>query len=210
MDLSKIRDFIPYIFLFSFVVILSLLFFPIKTQAKEYYDYETQKNIPLGKEDYTSLIIIGVCGIAIMGYIFFSKKQEQFMVRSILDTVLDDKCRPTLNLLKISDPNEIIEGGELKRYTLGYLGFIRLKNEEDKEITINLDLRKNYYDFRETPIVGFTIDNITPEKALKRITPKDVQDTTSQLIDLAKNRDKLTEVERRIIDDTISKEEDEE
>lgn len=210
MDLSKIRDFIPYIFLFSFVVILSLLFFPIKTQAKEYYDYETQKNIPLGKEDYTSLIIIGVCGIAIMGYIFFSKKQEQFMVRSVLDAILDDKCRPTLNLLKISDPNEIIEGGELKRYTLGYLGFIRLKNQEDKEVTINLDLRKNYYDFRETPIVGFTTDNIVPEKALKRTTPKDVQDTTSQLIELAKNRDKLTEAERRIIDETISKEEDEE
>ena len=210
MDLSKIRDFIPYIFLFLFIAIISLLLFPIKAQPKEYYDYETQKKISIGREDYSGIIIIGISALILMGYIFFSKREEKFLVRSVFDTLLDDKCRDMLNRLKISDPENIIEGGELKRYTLGYLGFVRLKNNEDKEITINLDLRKNYYDFRETPFIGFTIDNITPEKALKRLTPKDVQDTTSQIIELAKNRDKLTETERRIIDETISNEEDEE
>lgn len=210
MELDKIRDFIPYIFLFCFISILALMLFPIKTTTKEYYNYETKKDILLGKEDYTSILIIGICGIAIMGYIYFSKKEQKFMVRSVFDTILDDKCRDVLNRLNISDPTQIIEGGEFKRYSLGYLGFLRLKNQDDKEITINLDLRKNYYDFRETPIVGFTIDNITPEKALKRLTPKDVQDTTSQIIELAKNRDKLSETERRIIDETISNEEDEE
>lgn len=211
MELNKIRDFLPYIFLFSFLVIVSILVFPIKTTSKLYYDYETQKDIPLGKEDYTSIIVISIGSLAIMAYLFLSEERRPFMIRSVFDAISDEKCVRILNNLRVSQIyDNIIEGGELKRYSLGYLGQLRLKNQDDKEILLTLDLRKNYYEFRETPIVGFTLDNITPEKALKRLTPKDVQDTTSQLIDLVKNRDKLSDAEKILIDDAVSKEDDEE
>lgn len=131
--------------LFLAISILAISIFPIKQGEIDVYNYTTQKNEKIGKENYTAIIIIGITALGLLAWMANAEiPTETTLLRTANEILQDPKSASVLGNFSINVPATTKHFQILGDSDLGYIGIMRVVNSNWNDIYLTYIANENY------------------------------------------------------------------
>lgn len=164
--------------IFIAIAVLAISVFPINQGEIDVYNYNTQKNEKIGKENYTAILIIGITALGLLAWMANTEiPTETTLLRTPNEILQDPKSASMLGNFSVNVPATTKHFQILGDSDLGYIGIMRVVNCNWNDIYFTYIANENYQ-YTNTrprstcPLIQGSEDPYELKSAIETLPPK--------------------------------------